>query len=65
MTLIDKFTRECLAIRVAWRINGMGVIEVRCASQDRPNPKGHTDKRDEYTTQNCEIASNGAPPYGI
>ena len=27
MTLIDEFTRECLAIRVARRINGMGVIE--------------------------------------
>jgi putative transposase len=28
MTLIDEFTRECLAIRVARRINGFGVIEV-------------------------------------
>jgi transposase InsO family protein len=27
MTLIDEFTRECLAICVARRINGMGVIE--------------------------------------
>ncbi len=27
MTLIDEFTRECLAIQVARRINGMGVIE--------------------------------------
>ena len=27
MTLIDEFTRECLAIRVARRINGLGVIE--------------------------------------
>jgi putative transposase len=27
MTLIDEFTRECLAIRVARRINGMGVSE--------------------------------------
>lgn len=27
MTLIDEFTRGCLAIRVARRINGMGVIE--------------------------------------
>ena len=27
MTLIDEFTRECLAIRVARRINGMGVLE--------------------------------------
>jgi putative transposase len=27
MMLIDEFTRECLAIRVARRINGMGVIE--------------------------------------
>ena len=27
MTLIDEFTRECLAIRVARRINSMGVIE--------------------------------------
>lgn len=27
MTLIDEFTRQCLAIRVARRINGMGVIE--------------------------------------
>jgi len=27
MTLIDKFTRECLAIRVASRINSLGVIE--------------------------------------
>lgn len=27
MTLIDEFTRECLAIRVARRINGFGVIE--------------------------------------
>ena len=28
MTLIDEFTRQCLAIRVARRINGLGVIEV-------------------------------------
>jgi transposase InsO family protein len=27
MTLIDEFTRECLAIRVARRINGLGVLE--------------------------------------
>ncbi len=27
MTLIDEFTRQCLAIRVARRINGLGVIE--------------------------------------
>ena len=27
MTLIDEFTRECLAIRVARRINSFGVIE--------------------------------------
>lgn len=27
MTLIDEFTRQCLAIRVARRINSMGVIE--------------------------------------
>jgi len=26
-TLIDEFTRECLAIRVARRINSLGVIE--------------------------------------
>jgi putative transposase len=28
MTLIDEFTRECLAIRVARRINSLGVIEI-------------------------------------
>jgi transposase InsO family protein len=28
MTLIDEFTRECLAIRVARRINSFGVLEV-------------------------------------
>jgi transposase InsO family protein len=27
MTLIDEFTRECLPIRVARRINSFGVIE--------------------------------------
>ena len=27
MTLIDEFTRECLAVRVARRINGPGVLE--------------------------------------
>jgi transposase InsO family protein len=27
MTLIDEFTRECLAIRVARRINSLGVLE--------------------------------------
>jgi hypothetical protein len=27
MTLIDEFTRKCLAIRVARRINAIGVIE--------------------------------------
>ena len=27
MTLIDEFTRECLAIRVARRINSFGVID--------------------------------------
>ena len=27
MTLIDEYTRECLAIRVARRINSFGVIE--------------------------------------
>lgn len=27
LTLIDEFTRQCLAIRVARRINGIGVIE--------------------------------------
>jgi putative transposase len=27
LTLIDGFTRECLAIRVARRINSFGVIE--------------------------------------
>lgn len=27
LTLIDEFTRECLAIRVARRINSFGVIE--------------------------------------
>lgn len=27
LTLIDEFTRECLAIRVARRINSLGVIE--------------------------------------
>jgi hypothetical protein len=27
LTLIDEFTRQCLAIRIARRINGMGVIE--------------------------------------
>ena len=28
MTLIDEFTRECLAIKVARRINSFGVIAV-------------------------------------
>jgi hypothetical protein len=27
MTLLDEFTRKCLAIRVARRINAIGVIE--------------------------------------
>jgi len=27
MTLIDEFTRECLAIRMARRINSLGVLE--------------------------------------
>ena len=27
MTLIDEFSRECLAVRVARRINGLGVLE--------------------------------------
>jgi len=27
MTLIDEFSRECLAIRVARKINGLGVLE--------------------------------------
>jgi putative transposase len=27
MTLIDEFTRECLAIRVARRINSFGVLQ--------------------------------------
>ena len=27
MTLIDEFSRKCLAIRVARRINAIGVIE--------------------------------------
>jgi putative transposase len=27
MTLIDEFTRKCLAIRIARRINAIGVIE--------------------------------------
>jgi putative transposase len=27
MTLIDEFTRECLAIRVARRMNSLGVLE--------------------------------------
>jgi putative transposase len=27
MTLIDEFTRECLAIRIARRINSFGVLE--------------------------------------
>ena len=27
MTLIDEFTRECVAIRVARRINSFGVLE--------------------------------------
>jgi putative transposase len=27
MTLIDEFTRECLAIKVARRINSFGVLE--------------------------------------
>ena len=27
ITLIDEFTRECLAIRVARRINSFGVLE--------------------------------------
>lgn len=27
MTLIDELTRECLAIRVARRINSLGVLE--------------------------------------
>jgi transposase InsO family protein len=27
MTLIDKFTRKCLTIRVARRLNGLGVLE--------------------------------------
>lgn len=33
MTLIDEFTRECLAIRVARRINSLGVIETMAASR--------------------------------
>ena len=28
MTLIDEFTRECLAIRIARRINSVGVLEM-------------------------------------
>ena len=32
MTLIDEFTRECLAIRVARRINSLGVIETMADS---------------------------------
>ena len=27
MTLFDEFTRECLAIRVARRVNSLGVID--------------------------------------
>jgi hypothetical protein len=29
MTLIDEYTRECLAIRVARRINSIGAIETQ------------------------------------
>ena len=47
MTLIDEFTRECLAIRVARRINSLGVLETMadlsipntCGSQARPTKK--------------------------
>ena len=39
MTLIDEFTRECLAIRVARRINSLGVIEtMRTRWTFRPPP---------------------------
>ena len=32
MTLIDEFSRKCLAIRVARRINAIGVIEALAAA---------------------------------
>ena len=32
MTLIDEFTRECLAIRVARQINSLGFLETTAPS---------------------------------
>ena len=36
MTLIDEYTRECLALRVARRINSFGVIETHGGRHARP-----------------------------
>ena len=57
MTLIDEFTRECLAIRVARRINGMGVIEAMADAMIVHSVPEHTRARDHLPVTGVEPVS--------
>ena len=51
MTAIDEFTRECLAIRVARRINSFGVIKtIAKVMLSRGAPKHVRSDNDAKTT---------------
>ena len=61
MTLIDEFTRECLAIRVARRINSFGVIETMADVMLERGVPEHCGKAASAFDNNSEDALRSAP----
>ena len=62
MTLIDEFTRECLAIRVARRINSFGVIETMADMMLERGVPEHirSDNGAEMTAKSCVAGSQSS-----
>ena len=61
MTLIDEFTRECLAIRVARRINSFGVIETMAdvmLTQRRPGAHPVRQRRGDDRKGRAQLVRN-------
>ncbi len=59
MTLIDEFTRECLAIRVARRINSFGVIETMADVMLAKGVPEHIRSDNRHTSQHDSRGPGG------
>lgn len=64
ITLIDKYTRECLAIHVARRIRGRDVIDVLADVMQRRGVPTHIRSDNVLSSQSSSIVSDEHPVRG-